>query len=330
MPTSTNIIENPIIESAQQLQQLITQHLEESSQLKKIPLLVVIGATAAGKTSLGIALANRFQGEIISADSRQVYRQMDIGSAKPTVAELAQAKHYLINYVDPDDSFTLADFQKISTQLIKQIHITGHLPILVGGTGLYINSITENYQLPDSLPDPFLRRKYEELAKEKGNTAVHQVLQTLDPESALKIHPNNLRYVIRAIEIASQTDRPKQNQKGYSTFHPLYIQIDWPRAELYRRIEKRIDQQLAAGLVEETRQLLSQYGRELPALSSLGYQEIGDYLEGEIPLEQAIETFKKNTRNFAKRQLTWFRKFTQVYSIPGAQLRSLLAELNKK
>lgn len=315
------------IDSASQLNELIKSHLQESQNLGKIPLLVVMGPTASGKTALGIVLAQLYHGEIISADSRQVYQQMDIGTAKPTTEELASAKHYLINYCQPDATFTLADFQRVATQLIEQIHTAGQLPILVGGTGLYISAITQNYQLPESHPDLRLREKYEKMAQMKGNQAVHQVLQTLDPATAKNIHPNNLRYVIRAIEIASQTNRPKSTKQGNSAYHPFYLDIDWPRDQLYQRIEKRIDQQIANGLVEETSHLLKMYGRELPALTSLGYQEIGDYLEGEMTLERAIEVFKKNTRNFAKRQLTWFRKFPQVYSIPGGQLKAIIAAL---
>lgn len=315
------------IEQASQLKELIEKHLQESQYLKKIPLLAVIGATASGKTALGIALAQNFHGEIISTDSRQVYREMDIGTAKPTTEELASAKHHLIDYCSPDQTFNLADFQKVASQLIQQIAAAGKLGILVGGTGLYISAITQNYQLPESEPDLVLRQKYEKMAKSKGYQAVHAVLKTLDPAAAQKIHPNNLRYVIRAIEIASQTDRPKSAKQGNSPYHTLYLEIDWPREQLYQRIEKRIDQQMAAGLVEETKQLLQKYGRDLPALTSLGYQEIGDYLEGEITLERAVEIFKQNTRNFAKRQLTWFRKFPQVYSIPGGQLKAIISEL---
>jgi tRNA dimethylallyltransferase len=316
------------IEQPPQLKKIISDHLMESQEQKKIPLIAVIGPTASGKTALGIALAQAFNGEIISADSRQIYQEMDIGSGIPTHSELSTVKHHLINYLKPNEIFTLSDFQKVSEQLINQIHQTGKLPILVGGTGLYINAITQNYQLPESEPNQVLRQKYQEIADREGNSAVYKVLQTLDPKAALAIHPNNLRYVIRAIEIASQTDLPRSNKRGNSPYLTLYLQIDWPRAELYQRIESRIEQQIAAGLVAETEALLQKYGRDLPALTSLGYQEIGDYLQGEISLEKAVELFKKNTRNFAKRQLTWFRKIPQVYSVSGENLQQIIANIS--
>lgn len=318
------------IEQSRQLNQIISTHLQESRQQMKVPLIAVIGPTASGKTALGIAIAQAFNGEIISADSRQIYQEMNIGTAIPNSSELAAIKHYLINQIKPDEVFTLADFQKISDQLINQIHQSGKVPILVGGTGLYINAITQNYQLPESEPNHRLRQKYQQIADQDGNLAVYKILQILDPKAALGIHPNNLRYVIRAIEIATQTDLPKSNKRGNSPYLTLYFQIDWPRAELYRKIEQRIDQQIAAGLIQETQYLLQKYGRELPALTSLGYQEIGDYLQGKISLQKAIEEFKKNTRNFAKRQLTWFRKVPQVYSISGESLSEIIAEISSQ
>ncbi len=317
MSTSTII-------TAAQLTSLIQSHLEESLTQQKIPLLAVIGPTASGKTALGIALARAYHGEIISADSRQVYREMNVGTAKPTLEERAGIPHHLLDCVNPDQIFTLADFQKLANEQIQKIHQAGHLPILVGGTGLYVSAITQNYHLPAATPDLNLRQKYEQLAREQGNEAVHQVLRRLDPQAAHDIHPGNLRYVIRAIEIAMATDAPKQAQKGHSPYHTLYLQVDWPREELYQRIEARIDHQLATGLVEETEALLQKYGRDLPALTSLGYGEIGDFLQGEISLSEATNLFKQKTRNYAKRQLTWFRKFPQVYSIPGNNLKVIL------
>lgn len=314
----------PIITTTTELQQLIRECLADSKAQGKIPLLAVIGPTASGKTTLGIALARAYHGEIISADSRQVYREMNIGTAKPTLEERAGIPHHLLDCINPDQIFTLADFQKLANEQIQKIHQAGHLPILVGGTGLYVSAITQGYQLPAAAPDLNLRQKYEQLARERGNEAVHQVLQRLDPQAARDIHPGNLRYVIRAIEIAMATDAPKQAQKSQSPYHTLYLQIDWPRTELYGRIEQRIEQQLSAGLVEETTALLQKYGRDLPALTSLGYGEIGDFLQGEISLTEATNLFKQKTRNYAKRQLTWFRKFPQVYLIPGNNLEGIL------
>lgn len=316
------------IEQTQQLKQIIAAHFAESQEQKKVPLIAVIGPTASGKTAFGIALAQAFNGEIISADSRQIYQEMSIGAGVPSEQELASVKHHLISHLKPNEVFTLSDFQKVSGELIDQIHQSGKLPILVGGTGLYINAITQNYQLPESEPNQVLRQKYQRMADQEGNSAVYKVLQALDPKAALSIHPNNLRYVIRAIEVASQTNLPRFDKRGNSPYLTLYLQIDWDRPELYQRIESRIDQQIAAGLVAETEALLQKYGRDLPALTSLGYQEIGDYIQGEISLEKAIENFKKNTRNFAKRQLTWFRKIPQVYSISGEDLSRIITEMS--
>lgn len=307
----------------------IKEFQKNSAQAKLIPLIAIIGPTASGKTVVAIALAQLLNGEIVSADSRQIYRQMNIGTAKATPAEQDTVKHHLIDIADPDQTISLSEFQRQATAIIKKIHTVGNQPILAGGTGLYINTITQNYQLPDSKPDLKLRVELENFAANFGAEALHQKLQTLDPESAARIHPNNLRYVIRALEIVSQTSRPKSDQRSPSEFATFFISVDWPRDQLYQRINQRIDQQIELGLLEETRQLLSKYPVDLPSLSSLGYQELGQYLRGEVSLEKALEDFKQNTRNFAKRQLTWFRKYRHVYSIDGAILSDFIAELNK-
>ena len=302
-------------------------HCQEASDQNLIPLLAVIGPTASGKTSLGIALARHFNGEIISADSRQIYQEMDIGTAKPTLAEQQSARHHLINLVLPDQTVSLADYQNLANQTIIQISNQNKLPLLVGGTGLYINAVSQNYQLPASTPNQELRQELTQLATQLGNQSVYAKLIELDPQAAASIHPNNLRYVIRAIEVVSQTKQPRSNLLAPSPYHPFYLNIDWPRAELYRRIEERIDLQLSQGLIEETRYLLSKYDRHLPSLSSLGYQEIGAFLREEDTFENAIVKFKQNTRNYAKRQLTWFRKIKSVYSMPGQELSEIINQL---
>jgi len=318
------------LKTAKLLRTKVEQHLDAAKQAKLIPLIAVIGPTASGKTALGIALARAFDGEIISADSRKIYREMNIGTAKPTSLEQQSAVHHLIDVVSPDQTFTLADFQKIAQRTIADIFKRHKLPILVGGTGLYINSVTQNYHLPDSKPDLQLREQLEEMAKQQGKEAVYQLLLKLDPESAKQIHFNNLRYVIRAIEIAKQTHHPKSAQTLPSPYLTLYLSIDWPRQQLYELINRRIDGQVATGLIEETQQLFTRYPQNLPALTSLGYQEIGLYLDGETTLEKALEEFKKHTRNYAKRQLTWFRKIKSVYSIPGTALAQVISALQSK
>lgn len=317
------------ITNSHDLRMLISNHLEEAVKSGKNPLIVVMGPTASGKTALGIALAQLLNGEIVSADSRQIYRYMDIGTAKPTAVELSQARHYLVDFIDPDEDYNLARFQKEAIQIIHQISQSGKCPLLVGGTGLYISSVIQNYDLPDSRPDLSLRRKYEAMAKNEGVEKVHQQLEQLDPSAAASIHPHNLRYVIRALEIAEQATH-KATISEANPFLSLLITIDWPREELYARIERRIDQQLEEGLVEETNALLNRYKQGLPSLTSLGYDEIGAYLRGEKSWEEAISSFKQHTRNYAKRQLTWFRRFPQVYSIPGDKLKEILAELLTK
>lgn len=311
------------------LRALLANHLEKAAANGQVPLIVVMGPTASGKTALGIALAKLLNGEIVSADSRQIYRQMDIGTAKPTPTEMAQAKHHLVDFVEPDENYNLARFQKEAASLIHDIHHSGKIPLLVGGTGLYISSVIQNYDLPDSRPDLSLRKKYEEMAKTEGVEKVHQQLAQLNPVTAAAIHPNNLRYVIRALEIAHQATH-KATVSEISPFLSLLITIDWPREELYTRIETRIDQQLEEGLIEETKSLLLRYKPGLPSLTSLGYGEIGRYLRNECSWEDAISAFKQHTRNYAKRQLTWFRRFPQVYSIPGDKLTEILAKLLPK
>ncbi|MCC6643858.1 tRNA (adenosine(37)-N6)-dimethylallyltransferase MiaA [Candidatus Peregrinibacteria bacterium] len=305
-------------------------HLAEAKQLGLIPLIAVIGPTCSGKTALGIALAHYFSGEIVSADSRQIYRYLNIGTAKATPEEQAEAVHHLIDLINPDQAFSLSDYQRLAFETIKKIHSTGKTPILVGGTGLYISAVTQNYQLPESAPDPELRAQLTDYAESHGPEALHQKLVELDPLAAARIHPNNLRYVIRAIEIISQTSQPKTNQRAAAPFATFFISIDWPREILYQKINQRIDEQMDMGLLNETRELLGRYAPTLPALSSLGYQELATFLRGETSLEKALEDFKQNTRNYAKRQLTWFRKYSNVYSVDGMELAEFIKALKAK
>lgn len=317
-------MEKEILQNGKKLVQVIGSFLIETKKRQQTPLIAIIGPTASGKTGLGIAIARKFNCEIISADSRQIYKEMTIATAKPTPREQKQAKHYLIDFVSPDREYNLSQFKKDAQEKIEQIHQSGKVPILVGGTGLYVSAVTENYELPESSPDPKLRRKYENLAKKKGKEAVHKELQKTAPEAAAGIHPNNLRYVIRALETANQ-----KKSKGQPLYETLFLYIDWPREELYRRIEGRIDIQMEEGMQKETKRLLEKYDKDLPSMSSLGYKEIGGYLRGEMSQEEAVELFKKNTRNYAKRQITWFRKFPKVYSIPGEKLTEVIETLKK-
>lgn len=311
------------------LKKQINDHLEHSRQLGKQPLISVIGPTGSGKTALGIALANQFSGEIISADSRQIYLEMNIGTAKPTIAERNSAKHHLIDFISPAQPYALSDFLDDAKAAINHISNSGNLPIIVGGTGLYVSALTKNYQLPDSKPDLSYRQELEQIALEFGKEKVHQMLVEQDPLKAASIPPQNLRYVIRALEVirAGAGESQSSFNQADSPYHTFYITIDWPRQELYQKIEQRIDQMIELGLIDETSNLLKKYPANLPAMSSLGYQEINQYLQGNISLPEAIQEFKKHSRQFAKRQLTWFRKFQHVYSIPGHQLSDFLEQL---
>ncbi len=304
----------------------IRNWLKQTQSTDSIPLLTIIGPTASGKTSLSIALGNQFNAEIVSADSRQIYKEMDIGTAKASVEEMRQIPHYLIDIVYPNQDFSLAHYKKYAEQTIREIHSRRKLPILVGGTGLYISAIAEQYALPEVPPNPELREKLENYAAQHGPEALHQQLQEFDSQAASQIHPNNIRYVIRALEIyKAQGIRKLLNNTPYSTF---IVNLDWPRDELYQRIDQRIDQQIEQGLIAETKRLLSKYSPNLPAMSSLGYQELAIYLKGDLSLNEAVEIFKKNTRNYAKRQLTWFRRFKDVYLLPGSEIESLINTIN--
>ncbi len=280
----------------------------------KQPLIVILGPTASGKTSLAIELAKRENGEIIGADSRQIFKEMDIATAKPSLEERSEIKHHLIDIIKPDQPYSLSQYKKDAEHWINQIAIKQKLPFLVGGTGLYISSIVENYQLPDAPPDHSKREELEKLTTEE----LYKMLREKDPET--QVNPQNKRYIIRALETAGQ---PKTTAP--SKYETIMIGIDWPREELYDRINQRIDQQIDEGLIEETENLLKKYPESLPAMSSLGYKELSGYLKGESSKEDAIELFKQHTRNYAKRQLTWFRRYKNIHWIPGDDLEKFIA-----
>lgn len=279
-------------------------------------ILVVTGPTASGKTSLAIALAQRFNGEIISADSAQIYRKMDIGTNKVGVKERALIPHHLLDILNPDQPFSMADYKRAAEKVIEELLRRGKLPILCGGTGLYINAVTQNYDLPLAPPNPALREQIQNWLEQEGPEGLHRRLQTLDPEAAAQIHPNNLRYVERALEIVLQT----KTQKVAATAHPkvtsFSIAVDWPREELYQKINNRVDELLELGLLNEIKSLLAEgYDPKLPAMQAIGYKEYIPYLKGEATLEECKELHKQFTRNYAKRQLTWFRKDLSIHWI---------------
>jgi len=274
------------------------------------PLVVILGPTAVGKTGLAIQIALTIDGEIVSADSRQVYRYMDIGTAKPSPQELATVPHHLIDIVTPDRAFTLAEYQRAAYQAIADILARDKVPLLVGGTGQYLTAIIEGWSIPEVPPDPALRAELEDFAATHGARALHDRLRAADPAAAARIDYRNVRRVIRALEVWLRTGTPISalQRKSPPAYRILQIGLTRPRSELYARIDARIEEMIAAGLEDEVRALLQAgYTWECPALSGLGYAQWQPYLAGEITLEQVIQAIQRETRAYARRQYTWFR-----------------------
>jgi tRNA dimethylallyltransferase len=303
----------------------IGQFLLESEQMGKRAIVAVLGPTASGKTALSLRIARAFNGEIISADSRQIYRHMDIGTDKIPDQKQEGVRHHLINIIDPREEFTLADYKRSAIKAINDIHIRKKLPILCGGTGLYLNTIIENYQIPQVAPQYDLRQQLAQYYEEHGPLALHKLLRDRDPETADRIHPHNVRYVIRALEINEVGKQQKVDRKGEQLFNVFSVGIDWPRDELYERINRRVDDQVERGLLNEVKTLLMKgYDEKLPSMSSLGYLELIAFLKGMKTYEEALEEIKKNTRNYAKRQITWFRRYANVHWISSQELDDVL------
>lgn len=282
------------------------------------PLVVIVGPTAVGKTAVSIQLAKKVTGEIISGDSMQVYRFMNIGTAKPTEQEKEGIPHYMIDLLDPDEEFSVALFQKKVTGYINDILNRGKMPVLVGGTGLYVRSVIDHYDFSPVGYDSDLRHELSQQAEINGNLFLHKKLQEVDPETAKRLHPNDIRRIIRALEVYKQTGRPiSAFQYRDSDLPPKYrlsyFGLTMDRVSLYRRIEQRVDQMVAEGLIEEVRTLLNRgYAPQLTSMQGLGYKEIAGFLQGQYSLDEALELLKRNTRRFAKRQLTWFRRDSRI------------------
>lgn len=286
--------------------------------MKKQPLIILTGPTAVGKTSLSIGLAKALDGEIISADSMQVYRHMDIGTAKIKPEEMQGIKHYLIDEFEPADEFNVTIFQKRCKECIDDICKRGKVPIIVGGTGFYIQSVLYAIDFTETDTDTSYREELAEFAKVYGNTALHEKLAKVDEQAAKTIHPNNVKRVIRAIEYYKQTgekisEHNEEQHKKSADYDFIYYVLSLPREILYERINKRVDGMRTAGLVEEVQKLLNAgCTREMVSMQGLGYKEIIDALEGRDSLEHAFERIKQETRHFAKRQFTWFRRERDV------------------
>ena len=284
----------------------------------KKPLVILTGPTAVGKTALSIRLAKEIGGEIISADSMQVYKGMDIGSAKILPDEMQGVPHYLIDELVPDEEFHVVRFQQMAKAYLQKIYQRGHIPIIVGGTGFYIQALLYDIDFTENKNDDAYRQEMEQLAAEKGAEYLHQMLAEVDPRSAQDIHANNVKRVIRALEFYHETGQKisehneKERQKT-SPYNFAYFVLNDDRNRLYHRIDQRIDIMLDDGLVEEVRALRAKgYTRDMVSMQGLGYKEILDYLAGEISLEEAVYRIKRDTRHFAKRQITWFKRERDV------------------
>ncbi|MBI2874180.1 MAG: tRNA (adenosine(37)-N6)-dimethylallyltransferase MiaA [Firmicutes bacterium] len=285
-----------------------------------IGLLVIVGPTAVGKSRVAVEIARRMRGEIISADSMQVYRGLDIGTAKPTLAERQGIPHHLIDLVEPDDDFTVVDFQRLAGEVIERTASIGRLPILVGGTGLYVKAILEGYSIPETAGNQELRHELAGLAEDMGPEALHALLARVDESSASRIHPHDLRRIIRALEVYKTTGTPisllQNREEGAHRYRPLIVGLSMARARLYRRIEERVDIMLSRGWVNEVEQLLAGgCGEDLKPLQGLGYKHLVDYLRGRVGYPAVVSMIKRDTRRYAKRQMTWFRRDPRIHWI---------------
>ncbi len=311
----------------------------------KIPLIALVGPTATGKTALALALAERLREtavrlhaaeggdtgdcEVVSADSRQIYRLMEIATAKPTPEERARLPHHLLDVVWPDESYTLAQYQADAVAAIGAIWGRGRLPLLVGGTGLYVRAVVDGLAIPQVAPAPELRAELEAEAQSHGPAALHARLAALDPVAAARIDAANVRRVVRALEVCIVSGQPFSEQQGArpTPYRPLLLGLNMERQALYARADARIDAMMTAGLVAETEMLVARgYGWELPSMSSLGYREIGAYLRGEMTLAAAVERFKLDTHGYIRRQLTWFRPDARIVWLDAALPTAQLAE----
>lgn len=301
---------------------------QELILMGKPPLIVLTGPTAVGKTALSLNLAKKIGGEIISADSMQVYKKMDIGTAKIMPDEMEGIPHYLVDVLMPDETFNVVRFQHMAKKAVKTILSQGKIPIVVGGTGFYIQALLNDIDFTENDSDTTLRSNLEALAKEQGPQVLFERLKVADPQSAAQIHPHNVKRVIRALEFFEKTGQPisihnTQQRQKTSAYNSAYFVLNLPRAILYERIDKRVDQMMAAGLLSEVKHLLDEgYDPSLVSMQGLGYKEFVPYFAGEISLDEAVYILKRDTRHFAKRQLTWFGREKDVWWIEKEQFEN--------
>lgn len=310
----------------------------------KKPLVILTGPTAVGKTKASIGLAKAIGGEIISADSMQVYKQMDIGSAKIKPSEMEGVPHYLVDILEPDEEFHVVLFQQMAKQAIQKIYEKGKIPILVGGTGFYIQAVLYDIDFSENEKDTSYREELEKLAQTKGAEYLHDLLREVDEKSAQDIHANNVKRVIRALEYFHQTgekisEHNEEQRKKVSPYNFSYFVLNDERAHLYERINLRVDQMINEGLVSEVQSLKEKgYTKDMVSMQGLGYKEMLDYLDNKCSLEEAVEIIKRDTRHFAKRQITWFKRESDVTWIDKKEyeyneeriLKAMLQELKER
>lgn len=308
--------------------------------MSDIPLIVVAGPTASGKTGLAIDIANYTDGEIVSADSMQIYKYMDIGSAKPTEEERARAVHHMIDFLEPDAEFSVADYTEMAHKAIADIYRRGKMPIMAGGTGLYINSVVNDVTFGEMDTDYALRESLRKTAEEKGSEYLLEMLAQFDEVSAKRLHPNNLRRIIRAIEFYKITGKPisehqEETKQIKSRYKPLMLCVDWDREALYDRINKRVDIMMKEGLLDEVKRLMDMgYTKALNSMKGIGYKEVMDYFDGKMSLEETVEIIMQSSRRYAKRQLTWFRRDKRIHYVssdnPFEEAKILIDDFLKK
>ena len=289
--------------------------MSKAAQL--IPVVAIVGPTASGKSALAVELARFFNGEVVSADSKQIYRYMSVGTAVPTEEERAGIPHHLLQFLNPDRGFSVAEYVELARKIIFDIHARGKLPVLAGGTGLYVNSLLDNITFFDTKSDPALRRELEQTAAEKGNQYLLDQLKGFDPQLAQRLHPNNLGRIIRGIEVyrltgIAMSEYQKASRQHASPYHCCMIGLNYrDRKILYQRIDQRVEKMMETGLLEEIQELIRR-GYSQTAAQAIGYKEFFDYLQGNGTLEEAVARVQQESRRYAKRQLTWFRRDKRV------------------
>lgn len=305
--------------------------------MKKIPLIVVAGPTASGKTGLSIEIAKAVNGEIISADSMQIYKYMDIGTAKATKEEKAQCPHHLLDIIEPDCEFSVADYTKLAHECIADIISRNKIPVMCGGTGLYIDSVVNDVDFGELDTDYGLRDELHKLAEKEGGEKLIEILREFDPVSAKRLHPNNLKRVIRAIEFYKTSGVPisehqEMTKQKESRYNAVMFMINHDREVLYDRINRRVDIMVNDGLLDEVRSLVNKgYSPELNSMQGIGYKEIRSHLNGEITFDEAVEQIKQNSRRYAKRQLTWFRRNANINLLsPDTATEDAIKIINEK